>query len=65
MDRLARSADAALEVAATLFRPGLSRAANATALGAMEDALIAELGVSRIAAVRALTEALVRRTKAA
>lgn len=64
MDRLARAADAALDVSLHLYQP-CSQVRSAEQLEVLEEALVVELGVTRLAAVRALTEALVRRTRAA
>jgi hypothetical protein len=62
--RLAKAADAVLDVSLQLYRPW-SRERDKEALEVLEEALVVELGVTRLAAVRALTEALVRRTRAA
>lgn len=64
MTRLARAADAVLDVNLALYTHQ-SRARDAEALEVLEEALVESLGVTRIAAVRALTEALVRRSRAA
>lgn len=58
MDRLARAADAALDVNLALYTHQ-SRARDAEALEVLEESLVESLGVSRLA------EALVRRSRAA